>query len=110
MNEICAQQVITTKDPRSGLLTEDLMPLCPLWVGSTRFTNAEAENHFRRVKSGKGCGPRCSLDDFVLGRYRDVKYLLNRAVSLSALGGIITSLTFTLILEKLFHVFHIKNC
>ena len=62
---------------------DDLMPLCPLWVGAPRCTNAEVENYFRRIKSSKDCGPKCSLDNFVLGRYRDVKYLLNRSVSIS---------------------------
>ena len=71
-------QVIKTPEPCSGLLVEDLMPLCPLWIGLKRCTNAEVEN---RVKSAKDTEPRCSLDDFVLSRYHDMKFLLNRAVS-----------------------------
>ena len=56
------------------------MPLCPLWVGPDRVSNSEVENHFRRVKSNKLSGPKCAIDDFVLARYRDLKYLITSSV------------------------------
>ena len=74
-------QILKTLGGHGGLLVDDLMPLCPLWTGPHRLTNAEIENHFRRVKQCPNTGPRKSLDEFVLSRYRDSKYLLNRAVS-----------------------------
>jgi hypothetical protein len=80
--QLCTVQIVATSDVRSGLLVEDLRPLCPLWTGQHRFTNAEVENHFSRVKANDKSGQqRKSLDQFVLSRYKDMKHLLNRAVS-----------------------------